>query len=190
MTWSSRPWRSSPRRRTSSWCTSGGPRASPPQGPRQGTRDRRPGPLPGPRALPEDRGILPPGRALPLRQRNGDPGPGDLGGPGHGGPGGGGGGGGGSGRGGGREDGLPGAAGDFRALAEKALELLKDEERRRRFSLQARAFALKRSAETIAEQIVAVYDEASEILRVEPRRLIFPFPRLPRSSLEDRPGGF
>ena len=80
--------------------------------------------------------------------------------------------------------------GDFRALAEKALELLKDEERRRRFSLQARAFALKRSAETIAEQIVAVYDEASEILRVEPRRLIFPFPRLPRSSLEDRPGGF
>ena len=34
--------------------------------------------------------------------------------------------------------------GDFRALAEKALELLKDEERRRRFSLQARAFALKR----------------------------------------------
>ena len=40
--------------------------------------------------------------------------------------------------------------GDFRALAEKALELLKDEERRRRFSLQARAFALTRSAETIA----------------------------------------
>ena len=93
----------------------------------------------------------------------------------------------------GAEDGKTGflvPPGDFRALAEKALELLKDEERRRRFSLQARAFALKRSAETIAEQIVAVYDEASEILRVEPRRLIFPFPRLPRSSLEDRPGGF
>ena len=51
-------------------------------------------------------------------------------------------------------------------------------------------YAVGNVAVAIAEQIVAVYDEASEILRVEPRRLIFPFPRLPRSSLEDRPGGF
>lgn len=80
--------------------------------------------------------------------------------------------------------------GDFQALAEKAWDLLMDEEKRRRFSLQARAWALERSAERIAEKIVAVYDEASEILRVEPKRLIFPFPRLPRSTLEDRPGGF
>ncbi len=76
------------------------------------------------------------------------------------------------------------------ALAERALELLKDEEKRRRFSLEARAFALERSAERIAERIVALYDEAREILRAEPQRLIFPFPRLPRSNLEDRPGGF
>ncbi|MCS6868085.1 glycosyltransferase family 4 protein [Thermus sp.] len=80
--------------------------------------------------------------------------------------------------------------GDFRALAEKALGLLRDEEARRRMSLLARAWAMERSAERIAEKIVAVYDEASEILRAEPKRLIFPFPRLPQSSLEDRPGGF
>ncbi|TBH20986.1 glycosyltransferase family 4 protein [Thermus thermamylovorans] len=79
---------------------------------------------------------------------------------------------------------------DFRALAERAQELLRDEEKRRRMSLQARAWAMERSAERIAERIVAVYDEAGEILRVEPKRLIFPFPRLPRSTLEDRPGGF
>jgi 1,2-diacylglycerol 3-alpha-glucosyltransferase len=79
---------------------------------------------------------------------------------------------------------------DAKALAEKALELLRDEEKRQRFSLQARAWAMERSAERIAEKIVAVYDEASEILRAEPKRLIFPFPRLPRSSLEDRPRGF
>ena len=79
---------------------------------------------------------------------------------------------------------------DFQALAARALELLKDEEKRRRFSLEARAWAMERSAERIAEKIVAVYDEANEIVRVEPRRLIFPFPRLPQSSLEDHPGGF
>ncbi|GLV47081.1 glycosyl transferase [Thermus sp. LT1-2-5] len=80
--------------------------------------------------------------------------------------------------------------GDYRALAEKALELLQDESKRERMSLQARAWAMERSAERIAERIVAVYDEASEILRAEPRRLIFPFPRLPRNTLEDRPKGF
>ncbi|WP_117236947.1 glycosyltransferase family 4 protein [Thermus sediminis] len=79
--------------------------------------------------------------------------------------------------------------GDYKALAKKALELLQDEEKRRRFSVRSRAWALERSAERIAERIVAVYEEASEILRAEPRRLIFPFPRLPRSNLEDRPGG-
>jgi glycosyltransferase involved in cell wall biosynthesis len=79
---------------------------------------------------------------------------------------------------------------DAKALAEKALELLRDEEKRQRFSLQARAWAMERSAERIAEKIVAVYDEANEILRAEPKRLIFPFPRLPRSSLEDHPRGF
>ncbi len=77
--------------------------------------------------------------------------------------------------------------GDFKAMAEKALLLLRDEEKRRAFSLEARAFALERSAERIAEKVVAVYDEAREILKVEPKRLIFPFPRLPRNSLEDRP---
>ncbi len=80
--------------------------------------------------------------------------------------------------------------GDYRALAEKALDLLRDEDKRRHFSLQARAWAMERSAERIAERIVAVYDEANEILRVEPQRLIFPFPRLPRSTLEDHPRDF
>jgi glycosyltransferase involved in cell wall biosynthesis len=74
---------------------------------------------------------------------------------------------------------------DAKALAEKALELLRDEEKRQRFSLQARAWAMERSAERIAEKIVAVYDEASEILRAEPKRLIFPFPRLPLAKEED-----
>lgn len=75
---------------------------------------------------------------------------------------------------------------DAKALAEKALELLKDEEKRQRFSLQARAWAMERSAERIAERIVAVYDEASEILRAEPKRLIFPFPRLPLTKGENQ----
>ncbi|KGQ21661.1 glycosyltransferase family 4 protein [Thermus filiformis] len=68
---------------------------------------------------------------------------------------------------------------DFRVLAERALGLLKDEGKRLQFSQNARAWAMERSAERIAERVVEVYEEASEILRVEPKRLIFPFPRLP-----------
>lgn len=78
---------------------------------------------------------------------------------------------------------------DVKALAERALELLGDEEKRRRFSQNARAWAMERSAERIAERVVEAYDEASEILRVEPRRLIFPFPRLQSTPPGDR-GGF
>lgn len=78
---------------------------------------------------------------------------------------------------------------DVKALAERTLELLKDEEKRRRFSQNARAWARERSAERIAERVVEAYDEASEILRVEPRRLIFPFPRLQSTPPGDR-GGF
>ncbi len=78
---------------------------------------------------------------------------------------------------------------DSQALAERALELLLDEAKRQAFSQRARAWARERSAERIAERVVETYEEAAAILKAEPQRLIFPFPRLPRSSLEDRPGG-
>ncbi|RYM37117.1 glycosyltransferase family 4 protein, partial [Meiothermus sp. PNK-Is4] len=71
---------------------------------------------------------------------------------------------------------------DSQGMAARALELLRDEDKRRKFSQAARHFADRRSARRIAEEIVACYDEASEILRAEPQRLIFPFPRLPRTE--------
>jgi len=72
---------------------------------------------------------------------------------------------------------------DARGMALRALELLRDEEKRLQFAQAARNFADRRSARRIAEEIVACYDEASEILRAEPQRLIFPFPRLPRIEI-------
>ncbi|MFZ5990520.1 MAG: glycosyltransferase [Deinococcota bacterium] len=72
---------------------------------------------------------------------------------------------------------------DARGMALRALELLRDEEKRLQFAQAARHFADRRSARRIAEEIVACYDEASEILRAEPQRLIFPFPRLPRIEI-------
>ncbi|MGQ9692901.1 MAG: glycosyltransferase family 4 protein [Thermaceae bacterium] len=72
------------------------------------------------------------------------------------------------------------------ALAKKALELLKGEEKRLRFAQDAETWAMERSAERIAERVVEAYDEAREILRVEPRRLIFPFPRLQSTPPADR----
>jgi glycosyltransferase involved in cell wall biosynthesis len=72
--------------------------------------------------------------------------------------------------------------GDYRAMAEKALELLRDESLRQRFSEGARKFADQRTARRVAEQIVAVYDEATRLVEVEPRRLKIPFPRLPQNS--------
>ncbi|WP_027882204.1 glycosyltransferase family 4 protein [Meiothermus rufus] len=71
--------------------------------------------------------------------------------------------------------------GDPRALARRALELLQDEALRQRFSEGARRFADQRTARRIAEQIVEVYDEATWLVQVEPRRLKIPFPRLPQN---------
>lgn len=73
--------------------------------------------------------------------------------------------------------------GDHRAMAERALELLRDEALRQRFSQGARKFADQRTARRIAEQIVAIYDEATRLVEIEPRRLKIPFPRLPQSGL-------
>ncbi|MBF6594216.1 MAG: glycosyltransferase [Thermaceae bacterium] len=74
--------------------------------------------------------------------------------------------------------------GDYRGMAGKALELLRDEELRLRFSEGARAFADRRSAKRVAETIVEVYDQATRLVQVEPRRLKIPFPRLPRNTLQ------
>ncbi|AWR86934.1 glycosyltransferase family 4 protein [Meiothermus taiwanensis] len=73
--------------------------------------------------------------------------------------------------------------GDYRAMAERALELLQNEQLRQRFSEGARKFADQRTARRVAEQIVAIYDEATRLVEIEPRRLKIPFPRLPQSSL-------
>lgn len=73
--------------------------------------------------------------------------------------------------------------GDYRAMAERALELLQNEPLRQRFSEGARRFADQRTARRVAEQIVAIYDEATRLVEIEPRRLKIPFPRLPQSSL-------
>jgi len=74
------------------------------------------------------------------------------------------------------------APGDYRSMAEKALELLQDEALRQRFSRRARQFADQRTARRVAEQIVAIYDEATRLVEIEPRRLRLPFPHLPESS--------
>ncbi|GEM87156.1 glycosyltransferase family 4 protein [Meiothermus granaticius] len=74
--------------------------------------------------------------------------------------------------------------GDHRAMAAKALEVLRDEGLRQRLSLGARSFADRRSAKRVAEAIVEVYDQATQLVEVEPRRLKIPFPRLPRNSLQ------
>jgi 1,2-diacylglycerol 3-alpha-glucosyltransferase len=79
---------------------------------------------------------------------------------------------------------------DPEALAAHALLLLRDEELRQSFSAKARSFASARSARRVAEEIVQVYDEAQELLNVEPRRLRIPFPRLPGSSPPSSPEGF
>ncbi|RDI95650.1 glycosyltransferase family 4 protein [Meiothermus sp. QL-1] len=76
--------------------------------------------------------------------------------------------------------------GDHRAMAERALRLLEDEALRRRMSEGARRFADQRTAKRVAEQIVAVYDEATRLVEFEPRRLIFPFPRFPQGGLSPR----
>ncbi|RIH89999.1 Alpha-monoglucosyldiacylglycerol synthase [Meiothermus luteus] len=73
--------------------------------------------------------------------------------------------------------------GDYQAMAAQALRLLQDENLRQRFSQGARRFADQRTARRVAEQIVAVYDEASRLVQVEPRRLTLPFPRFPQSGL-------
>ncbi|MCS7058461.1 MAG: glycosyltransferase family 4 protein [Meiothermus sp.] len=73
--------------------------------------------------------------------------------------------------------------GDYRTMAARALELLQDEALRQQFSKGAQRFADQRTARRVAEQIVAVYDEASRLVQVEPRRLSFPFPRFPQSGL-------
>lgn len=73
--------------------------------------------------------------------------------------------------------------GDYRAMAERALELLQNEPLRQRFSEGARRFADQRTARRVAEQIVAIYDEATRLVEIEPRRLKIPFPRLPQSGL-------
>ena len=73
--------------------------------------------------------------------------------------------------------------GDHQTMAQKALELLRDENLRLRFSQGARRFADQRTARRIAEQIVEAYDEATQLVAFEPRRLKIPFPRLPQSSL-------
>ncbi|MCX7803175.1 MAG: glycosyltransferase, partial [Meiothermus ruber] len=73
--------------------------------------------------------------------------------------------------------------GDYRAMAARALELLQNEPLRQRFSEGARRFADQRTARRVAEQIVAIYDEATRLVEIEPRRLKIPFPRLPQSSL-------
>ena len=73
--------------------------------------------------------------------------------------------------------------GDHREMAQRALELLRDENLRQRFSEGARQFADRRTARRVAEQIVAIYDEATRLVEFEPRRLKIPFPRLPQSSL-------
>jgi glycosyltransferase involved in cell wall biosynthesis len=72
---------------------------------------------------------------------------------------------------------------DARCMAQRTLEILCDESLRQRLSQGARKFAQARSARRIAEDIVRLYDEAREIQQIEPKKLIFPFPRLPRSSL-------
>lgn len=69
------------------------------------------------------------------------------------------------------------APGDHYALAQKALELLRDEDLRQRFSAEARKFADQRSAKRVAEKIVEMYDEATELVQIEPRRLKIPFPQ-------------
>ncbi|RIH86005.1 Alpha-monoglucosyldiacylglycerol synthase [Calidithermus terrae] len=72
---------------------------------------------------------------------------------------------------------------DAAQMARRALEVLADDALRQRLSQGARKFAEARSARRIAEDIVGLYDEATEIQQIEPKKLIFPFPRLPRSSL-------
>jgi glycosyltransferase involved in cell wall biosynthesis len=69
------------------------------------------------------------------------------------------------------------APGDHRGLAQKTLELLKDEDLHRRFSAGARKFADQRSAKRVAEKVVAMYDEATQLVQIEPRRLKIPFPQ-------------
>ncbi len=75
--------------------------------------------------------------------------------------------------------------GDYQAMAQKALELLRDEHLRQRFSEGARKFADRRTARRVAEQIVAIYDEATRLVEIEPRRLKIPFPLLPQSILSN-----
>jgi glycosyltransferase involved in cell wall biosynthesis len=75
--------------------------------------------------------------------------------------------------------------GDYQAMAQKALELLRDEHLRQRFSEGARKFADRRTARRVAEQIAAIYDEATRLVEIEPRRLKFPFPLLPQSNLSN-----
>ncbi len=72
--------------------------------------------------------------------------------------------------------------GDAKNLADKAALLLSDESRRRRMAEAARQFALQRSAARIAEDMVAAYEEAEEILRAEPQKLLLSFPSLPREN--------
>jgi len=72
--------------------------------------------------------------------------------------------------------------GDAKNLADKAALLLSDESRRRRMAEAARRFALQRSATRIAEDMVAAYEEAEDILRAEPQKLLLSFPSLPREN--------
>lgn len=72
--------------------------------------------------------------------------------------------------------------GDYRGMAQYALELLSDDQLRQKFSEGARRFADARSARRIAEQVIELYDLATRLVQVEPRRLKIPFPRLPRET--------
>lgn len=74
--------------------------------------------------------------------------------------------------------------GDLEALAGALERLLLDPEEHRRLSEGARRFAGKRSADRIAEEMVAAYLEAEAISRSEPKKLIFSFPTL--KSPDDR----
>ncbi len=71
---------------------------------------------------------------------------------------------------------------DAPALAAAAARLLEDEERRQRFSHEARRFAASRSAPRVAEAMVAAYQEAEEIFNSEPKKLYFGFPTLKNES--------
>ncbi len=72
--------------------------------------------------------------------------------------------------------------GDAFSMAQYTTQLLSDEELRLRFSEGARKFADQRTAHRIAESIVEVYDEATRLVQIEPKRLKIPFPRLPQST--------